>query len=101
MASITRKNESYVLVVGECDINDTIALRRELEAYIKKASGKALEIGFQELGSVSSAILSLMLSCERAANKVGCHLSMTGLPQKLYDMARVGGLESILPLADK
>ena len=100
MASITKKSDAHVLLVGECDINEAIGLRGELEILIRRAAGAPFEIGFQELTSVNSTILSLMLSCVRAADAAGCQRSMSGLPQKLYDMARVGGLESILPLTD-
>ena len=95
---IEKESDNSVSLVGQCDIDAAVAIRKELELLIRRCSGAQFSIDFKGLESVSSSILSLMLCCLRVAQAERCELSFRNLPPKLYDMARVGGLESLLPL---
>lgn len=100
MLNIDETNEQKVLLAGESDIDGCIAVRKELELLVRRAANQALDIDFSAVESVSSAMLSMMLCCMRVAEQVKCQLTFSGLPQRLYDMARVGGLESVLPIGE-
>lgn len=100
MPSIEKRDTHHVALLGQCDIDEATVIRKELELMIRRAKGEKFTIDFQGLESVSSAILSMMLCCLRIAQAEKCDLAFSNLPPRLYDMARVGGLESMLPLSD-
>lgn len=98
MPKIEKRDAHTIALIGPCDIDESVAIRKELELLIRRSKEHAFTIDFEGLESVSSAILSLMLCCLRVAQAEKCELNFSNLPPKLYDMARVGGIESMLPL---
>lgn len=100
MAHLEQVTDTLVKLSGEFHESDVLYLRARLEGLVGNQRSGEFEIHLDEVSSVSSALLSLFLCCARRAESVGCELKLTGIPQKLYDMARVGGLEAILPLSD-
>ena len=71
--------------------------RLKLESAIALSSGKSLQINLAQLSAVNSVVLSLFLCLMREANKVSCELRFVNMSQGLFDMARVGGVESLFP----
>jgi phospholipid transport system transporter-binding protein len=80
------------------DLSNILNCRTELEKEIALSAGKALKINLAQLDAVSSVVLSLLLCLIRAANKTSCELVFINMPQDLFNMARVGGVESLFPL---
>lgn len=100
MAELVVESQNAVVLSGHCHEADLLRFRGELESLIRSCDSNSFTIRLKDLESVSSALLSVLLCCTRAAEQVGCELSLRGMPQKLYDMARVGGIESILPIQE-
>lgn len=78
--------------------DELLKVRKELESAIKARAGSNLVIDLSDMTAVSSRVLSLLLCALRHAQSHGCTLKFSGISQGLYDMARVGGIESLLPL---
>lgn len=97
-AKIEKLSENRIQIAGAFTETDVLSLRPKLESMIVSRASADLEIDLSQLESVSSPLLSMFLCLYRQADASGCQLAYTDLPQKLYDMARVGGVESILPL---
>jgi len=84
---------SLVGLIGNETANEANALLKE---HVRNRANSNLVIDLVELQSVSSVVLSLLLCGLRAAKEVRCNLSYKNMPQDLYNMARVSGIESIL-----
>ena len=79
------------------DHSSILKCRSKLEKAIALSSGKSLQINLAQLTAVSSVVLSLFLCLVRESNKVSCDLTFINMSQGLFDMARVGGIESLFP----
>lgn len=79
------------------DHSSILACRLEIEKIIALSPDKPLQINLAQLDVVSSVVLSLLLCFMREANKVSCELTFVNMSSGLFDMARVGGVESLFP----
>ena len=57
---------------------------------------ESIVIDVSKIETVSSVVVALLLSGLRAARKFSCKLHYINLPEYLFNMARVGGVEAIL-----
>lgn len=99
MVRISNMNDSMFSLNGAASGDDVGAFRRDLEALIDSRSGTNLCLDVSGLESVNSVILSVFLCGLRRAENVSCDLSFANIPSKLFDVIRVGGLESIISKA--
>lgn len=107
MALVVKRSEDQVSLSGELSDNERfdsvktdknlIHCRTELEVIIETYSGNSLQIDLAQLNVTSSMILSLLLCLSRAANHASCELKFVNMSRGLFDMARVGGIESFFP----
>jgi len=97
MKVVDKATISLAGVIGNESANEVNALLKE---HVKFRANSNLVIDLLELKSVSSVVLSLLLCGLRAAKEVDCHLSYRNMPQDLFNMARVSGIESILLKTD-
>ncbi len=95
MYTIRHGDDGAVCLEGECRLDALPGLRRSLEKEVRAHAGNALTLDLEQFQTVSSAVLSLLLCVLRAASDQECQLHIRSMPPKLFDMARVGGLESI------
>jgi anti-anti-sigma regulatory factor len=86
---------------GIDDASGLLNCRLKLESTIASSSGKSLQINLDQLHVVSSVVLSLLLCLMREANKVSCKLRFVNMSLGLFDMARVGGVESLFPQSNQ
>jgi len=56
----------------------------------------AVELDAAALMDFDSAVLAVLLECERRARSSGRHLTLVGAPPKLAELARVYGLTELL-----
>ncbi|MFT5716698.1 MAG: phospholipid transport system transporter-binding protein [Oleiphilaceae bacterium] len=101
MALVVEINEKTISLIGDVlspeNHSNILNCRSKLEKAIALSSGKSLQINLAQLNAVSSVVLSLLLCFIRTANKVSCELTFVNMSQDLFDMARVGGIESLFP----
>lgn len=86
-------------VVGVLDYLSGPALREQGRALIKRASIDPLLIDCSAVERSSSVGLSLLLCLMRDAKATGRRIQIVGLPKDMLDIARVSGLDRVLPLA--
>lgn len=66
------------------------------ELLVKQSSN--CEVNLAGIKDASSAALSVLLSWMRQAHHLSIDLSITNMPTELYDLARVSGLDNVLPI---
>ena len=98
--SFTRIDETSLLLDGEISHQTASDAISKLTESIGNYSGKNLTIDLSELSSVNSTVLSVLLTGLRVAKKKSCKLQYNNLSERLFNMARVGGVESILTNVD-
>lgn len=76
------------------------ALLGELDAALDQAGSGALRIDAAALTEYDSATIALLLHALRGARARGLQLQVSGAPTKLLDLARLYGVEDLLPLVD-
>jgi phospholipid transport system transporter-binding protein len=63
------------------------------------SGGGNLRIDASALQHFDTSLVALLLHARRAAQAAGAHIEIVGAPPKLADLARLYGVESLLPLA--
>ena len=79
---------------GHLDMNTVPAL---FEAGLKRLASEDLRVDFSRVESVDSAAVSMLLGWKRAAQRSQRALHLTGLPDDLLSLARLYGVEDLLP----
>jgi len=98
--SITNSGEAALQLTGEISHQSASEAISRLSESIVAHSGKDLAVDLSGLASVNSTVLSVLLTGLRVAKKNSCKLEYNNLSERLYSMARVGGVESILTNVD-
>jgi phospholipid transport system transporter-binding protein len=69
----------------------------QLDAAVAAARGDVLRIDGSALTEFDSATLALLLHAQRGAQAAGATLQLHGVPTKLRELARLYGVEPLLP----
>ena len=64
---------------------------------VQHLQGNDLLVDFSQVDSVDSAAISMLLGWERAAQRSERTLRVTGLPEDLLSLARLYGVDQLLP----
>lgn len=98
MAELNRLNAQLIKLEGgvESELN-LLQLKAALTNEIQKSKNDDLVIDLEKLTTFNSQVLSLLLCGLRTAHKSQCRVRFDNMPPGLFDMARVGGLDSVLP----
>lgn len=83
---------------GRFDHSSILPIREEGEKRIRSLSSQSCRVDLSEVESGDSVFLSLLLSWSRLCKAHGVKMELTGVPSSLLDMARVSGLETVLPI---
>ncbi|MFD2229679.1 STAS domain-containing protein [Alkalimarinus sediminis] len=95
-ADVTVQNADTLLLTGDVTAQNVVALRAKGEAMIQSLHSKSV-INLSGLCSANTITLSLLLSWLRFAKRSNVSLTISQPPNTLFDMARVSGLELVLP----
>lgn len=95
MYSVEMLEDASVSLSGQVAAADLVEVRASLESLVEAHDAPRVEVCLRELKSYNSQILSLCLCLVRKAKSLGVELEFKDPPQRLFDMARVGGLEFI------
>lgn len=95
-ADVTGRDSDTLLLVGDVTFQNVVSLRGKGESIISRMSSRGI-IDLTGLCSANTVTLSLVLSWLRFAKRSNVSLTISQSPGKLFDMARVSGLESVLP----
>jgi ABC-type transporter Mla MlaB component len=93
--SVTTRDDASVSLSGEVARSDLVEVRASIERLVEAHDAPRVVVYLKDLKSYNSQILSLCLCLIRKAKSLDIELEFKEPPQKLFDMARVGGLEFI------
>ncbi|UZE95197.1 STAS domain-containing protein [Alkalimarinus alittae] len=96
VAEVNALNTDTLMLVGDVTADNVVSIRSNGEAIISRMASKGI-IDLARLSSANTITLSLLLSWLRFAKHNNVSLTIAHLPSQLFDMARVSGLELILP----
>ncbi len=71
-----------------------------LDAALAAEASGTLSIDASALVNFDTSTLALLLEAERRAKALGRDIAVTGVPHKLVELARLYGVEELLPLAE-
>lgn len=87
-------------VAGELRFGTVPVLLRQAQDLFGAGAG-AIDVDFSGVTRVDSAALALLLEWMRLARRQQREIVFRNLPQPMVAMARVSGLEDLLPRADR
>lgn len=95
--SIEQQDANTALVSGVIDVKNAMKLKAKGEALMKKLdSTVVIDLsGVEHSGSVG---VSVMLAWMRTAAAAGKQIEFRDMPTKMFDVARVSGLDEVFPL---
>jgi phospholipid transport system transporter-binding protein len=75
------------------------ALEGEVDAAVAAADADGLQVDASALTEFDTSAIALLLHAQRIARSRALPLQLSGAPTKLHDLARLYGVEELLPLA--
>lgn len=96
VADVVARNADTLLLTGDVTSQNVVSLRTKGESVIRQMTSRGT-IDLAGLSSANTITLSLLLSWLRFAKRSNVSLIINQSPGKLFDMARVSGLELVLP----
>lgn len=97
--TLTTLDDGTLQLAGRFDYQRVQAVRPEGEALIRAHSGRNCRIDLSQVDAGGSVFMALLLSWLRVCDGRGIGMELCGVPPALFDMARVSGLDSVLPLS--
>lgn len=91
-------DDKFVLLQGGVEDSEVREAKLLLATFIESNAHqyKSIRIDVSGIEHVSSVIVAILLSGLRSAKKHSCDLRYVNLSEYLFNIARVGGVESIL-----
>lgn len=99
MSASMHFSEGVIRVSGELNAASVPQLLTDAQPLFQQ-SGKQVSIDLSDVSRADSSGLALLIDWMRSAQKQQQQLSFRRLPEQLLEMARVSGIEDILPLAE-
>lgn len=96
MSNVTQVDASRMAVLGNMLVDDALELRAAGEALLGTLSSP-VTVDLAGAGAVGSAGVSVLLCWMRHAEKLGKRLIFINMPDKMYDVSRVSGLDGVIP----
>ncbi|MEH6357399.1 MAG: STAS domain-containing protein [Pseudomonadales bacterium] len=94
---IIRKSDQQLQVSGCIGFDNALDLKQQGQRLINKASDHC-QIDFSEVSRAGSAALTVLFSWIRHAADLSKTIEFTNLPEDLLGVAKVSGVDHILPL---
>lgn len=88
------------LVTGRLDFDSAPLLWQERARLLAEAGSGSLDLDLSELEQADSAGLACLLNLHGEFRRAGKRLWLRQVPGQLRDMARVSGVDDILPFAE-
>ena len=95
-ATITRDDDSRLVIAGDLSFASVPAL---WEQWLSMRTDEDLvDVDLSQVERSDSAGLALLVACLRKARETGKSVRFFNIPAQMLAMARVSGLDQILPL---
>lgn len=88
------REDGWLVVDGQLTMETVPAL---FESGLQRLASEDLQVDFSRVESVDSAAVSMLLGWTRAAQRSQHVLRVTGLPDDLLSLARLYGVDDLLP----
>ena len=72
----------------------------QVDAALASAAGAALQIDASALREFDTSAVALLLEARRRGKRANVEVRFDGVPPKLVELARLYGVEELLPLAE-
>ena len=92
---VTRINDSTLAVEGDIQVDEALAIRKQGEALLAGLTSP-VTVDLAKAANVGSVGISILLCWMRKAEALGKRLNIINIPDKMYDVSRVSGLDEIL-----
>ncbi len=96
--SIQLQSDNTYLIAGELNMQTVPELLQEVEKVLSRTQGEVC-FDLQGVDRSDSAGLALLVEWMQYARQRERHMIFKNLPQQMHDIARVSGLEELLPLS--
>ncbi len=96
---ISKTDDQTMTLSGVVDVDNAMALKSEGEELLRSLKGDIV-IDLKGVEHSSSVGVSVLLCWLRAAKAAGNNLVFRAMPAKMFDVARVSGLDDVLPLKE-
>ncbi|MFZ5604255.1 MAG: STAS domain-containing protein [Pseudomonadota bacterium] len=96
MSKVVRVDASRFAVEGDMLFADAHALRAAGEALLPTLTSP-VTVDLAAVEGVGSVGVSVLLCWMRAAEKLGKSLIFVNMPERMYDVSRVSGLDEVIP----
>lgn len=94
---LSRQDNGTVELTGQFDHHSILAVKAEGEAIIKSLSEQPYRVDLSGVEATDSVFVALLLSWLRFCEARSVAMELVGAPKRLLDMARVSGVDSVLP----
>lgn len=96
--SVTVRDDGSVELAGQFGHRSVLEARAQGEAHIKSLGQRTFQVDLSGVRASDSIFMALLLSWLRLCDSRGVEMELVGLPESLFDMVRVSGLDSVLPI---
>ncbi len=90
--------DGQVWLSGCVDTGNAVAVRQALEKMAAVWQDEVLVLNLSGVTSARSVVLSVLLRLMAACDKKGLQLRLESIPHRVFEMARVSGLDAVLPI---
>ena len=101
MTSQIQKVDGGYQLVGEVDFATVPQIWKDSESMYSSVQNERLMVDLSAVTRADSAGLALLVGWVRRGNAAGVATVFKGIPQQLLAIARVSGVESMLPMTSK
>ena len=96
-AAVRRGADERLVVEGELDFTTVVRLFDDVQPLL--GAGADIRIDLQGITRSDSAGLALLIEWMRAAQRLGKPIQYLNIPPQMLAIARVSGLDQVLPLS--
>lgn len=89
--------DGRLVLSGELSYETVVRVRGEAESLLEGA--ESIQVDLQDISRSDSAGLALLVDWMRTAKRLGKAIQFLNIPQQMLAIARVSGLDEVLPLA--
>lgn len=100
MSKVVQVDASRMAVEGDLLVDGALELRAAGEALLATLSSP-VTVDLAGAGAVGSVGVSVLLCWMRHAEKIGKRLIFVNMPDKMYDVSRVSGLDEVIPFSNQ
>jgi phospholipid transport system transporter-binding protein len=91
---VSQLEGDWMVLQGNLNMDSVPAL---YATGLQRLAGEDLLVDFSQVETVDSAAVSMLLGWERAAQRTARELQVKGLPEDLLSLARLYGVDKLLP----